>query len=185
MRQATKRPRIKLPFGMKDRLFAFFGMLVLLLHWGLVLTVFMTEEDTNGSKTDLLFLPFFATATYLLVTVLEKIPHQLNYLTDITEANAEKEYRKAVNMLRILEPVQSLLSNTFRKAKTMNCRLVWSFRSQFFQSLRHFSSHAKLLSTTHLLGNTVNLLISFRLAICTSTFSPRVFLTSLANGSPV
>lgn len=37
----------------------------------------------------------------------------------------------------------------------MNCRLVWSPRSQFFHSLRCFSSHAKLRSTTQRLGRTM------------------------------
>ena len=35
-------------------------------------------------------------------------------------------------------------------------RLVRSFRSQFFQSLRHFSNHAKERSTTQRFGITLN-----------------------------
>jgi len=79
-----------------------------LSHWGLVLSVFMAEVDNNGGKNDLFPLPIMATAIYLLVTITEKFPHQLNYLTDITEANAEKEYRKAVNMLRILKTLVAI-----------------------------------------------------------------------------
>lgn len=47
-----------------------------------------------------------------------------------------------------LEPVHDLLSKSARKAKWMNCKLVLSFRSQFFHKRRHFSSQAKERSTT-------------------------------------
>ena len=42
--------------------------------------------------------------------------------------------------------LSGLLTST---ARWIICRLVLSFCSQFFQSLRHFSSHAKERSTTH------------------------------------
>jgi len=108
MRQTTKRPMVKLAFRRKDRCFEVFGLLVLVSHWGLVLTVFTTEMDNNGSKNDLLPLLITGTAVYLGATLLQKIPHHLNYLTDITEANAEKEYRKAANMLRILKTLVAI-----------------------------------------------------------------------------
>jgi hypothetical protein len=40
------------------------------------------------------------------------------------------------------------------------CKLVFSFRSQFFQSLLHFSSHAKERSTTHRLLRQVEVAIA-------------------------
>ena len=55
-----------------------------------------------------------------------------------------------------LEPVYDLLSSKTRKARATICRLVLSLRSQFFQSLRHFSSHAKERSTTQRFGMTAN-----------------------------
>jgi integrase len=54
----------------------------------------------------------------------------------------------------ILEPVHNLLSMRATKASVAILRLVLIFRSQFFQSLRHFSSHANERSTTHRLGMT-------------------------------
>lgn len=42
-------------------------------------------------------------------------------------------------------------------------------RSQFFQSLRHFSSQEKLLSTTQRLGMTAKAWSPFRFAISTVT----------------
>jgi len=54
----------------------------------------------------------------------------------------------------ILEPVHNLLRSKTRKANTTILRLVRSLRSQFFQSLRHLSSHAKERSTTQRFGMT-------------------------------
>ena len=47
-----------------------------------------------------------------------------------------------------LESVHDLLSSSTRKAKWMNCKLVLSFRSQFFHRRWHFSIHANERSTT-------------------------------------
>jgi iron complex outermembrane recepter protein len=63
------------------------------------------------------------------------------------------------------EPVYDLLSSSLRNARWIICRLVFSLRSQFFQSLRHFSSHAKDRSTIHRLGSTANVCSSLRLTI--------------------
>ncbi len=60
----------------------------------------------------------------------------------------------ALARVRVLEPVHDLLRRSTRNARWTICKLVFSFRSQFFQSLRHFSSHAKDLSTTHRFGMT-------------------------------
>jgi hypothetical protein len=66
------------------------------------------------------------------------------------------------NITDILEPVHDLLSRRTRKARWTNCKLVLSFRSQFFHSLRHFSSHPKDLSTTQRLGKTTKVCSSLR-----------------------
>ena len=67
----------------------------------------------------------------------------------------------------------------------MNCSAVLYFLSQFFQSLRCFSSHAKLRSTTHRLGITSNVCNSLRLTTCTVTSSPKTAFTPSANGFPL
>jgi hypothetical protein len=48
----------------------------------------------------------------------------------------------------VLEPVQYLRSNSAKKAKLTNCRLVLSKRSVFFHKRRHFSNQANDRSTT-------------------------------------
>ena len=64
----------------------------------------------------------------------------------------------------------------------MNCSAVEKVRSQFFQSLRCFSSHAKLLSTTHRLGITANVCNSLRLTTDTSICFPKRAFTPSVNG---
>ena len=62
-------------------------------------------------------------------------------------------------------------------------RLVDNFRSQFFQSLLHFSIQENERSTTHRFGNTTNLCNSFRFT--TSTTAPVMRFIFRANFSPL
>ena len=82
-----------------------------------------------------------------------------------------------------LEPVYNLFRISVAKARTTICRLVLSFRSQFFQSRRHFSSQAKDRSTTHLFGSTTKVCSSLRFT--TSTAAPNRLRTPAAKGFPV
>ncbi len=83
----------------------------------------------------------------------------------------------------VLEPVYNLFRISVAKARTTICRLVLSFRSQFFQSRRHFSSQAKDRSTTHLFGSTTKVCSSLRFT--TSTAAPNRLHTPAAKGFPV
>jgi len=69
----------------------------------------------------------------------------------------------SIHDMGVLEPVYDLLSSSLRKAKWTICRLVFSFRSQFFHSRRHFSNHAKDRSTIQRFGSTTNACNSLRL----------------------
>jgi hypothetical protein len=69
------------------------------------------------------------------------------------------------------------------KASVTMCIDVLSLRSQFFHSLRHFSSHPKLRSTTHRLGIILKVWSSLRLAIV--TLHPSISWTFVAKDSPV
>ena len=60
--------------------------------------------------------------------------------------------------------------------------LVFNFRSQFFQSLRFFSSQPKERSTTHLFGSTTKEWSSF--LFTTSTDAWIISFTCVANFSP-
>src|SRR3990167_10261464 len=90
-------------------------------------------------------------------------------------------------ILSILISCYFFLQNLFKikttKARTVICRLEFNFLSQFFYNLRHFSNHAKDLSTIHLLGITLKVCNSLLLATVTS--HPSTSRTELAKFSPV
>lgn len=63
------------------------------------------EVDRYGSKASLWFLPGMGVFLYVLLTVLNRWPHIFNYPVKITAENAEKQYRMATRLLRILKTV--------------------------------------------------------------------------------
>ena len=98
-----------------------------------------------------------------------------------TPVDTPDEFMQALD--KVLEPVYNLFRISVAKARTTICRLVLSFRSQFFQSRRHFSSQAKDRSTTHLFGSTTKVCSSLRFT--TSTAAPNRLRTPAAKGFPV
>jgi uncharacterized membrane protein len=61
------------------------------------------QADNYGNKLTLLILPILATVIYFGLTQLNKYPHIFNYMTKITEDNAQKQYTIATRMLRFLK----------------------------------------------------------------------------------
>jgi len=55
--------------------------------------------DATGPKSSLVPLPVITTLTYLLFTVLIRVPHIYNYPKPITEENAERQYGNAVALM--------------------------------------------------------------------------------------
>lgn len=92
------------------------SLLLLILLWLLVLLSFFTlpsiipihfnasgKADSYGKKTTLFILPIIATAIYFGITQLNKYAHIFNYMTTITNENAEQQYKAATRMLRLLK----------------------------------------------------------------------------------
>ncbi|MCJ0742617.1 DUF1648 domain-containing protein [Pedobacter montanisoli] len=61
------------------------------------------EADRFGSKKEIFALPLIAIAIYTLLTILNRYPHIFNYPTQITEANALRQYTNATRLLRYLK----------------------------------------------------------------------------------
>lgn len=61
--------------------------------------------DGYGSKNTLWILPVTAVFMYLMMTVLEALPHIYNYMVEITPENAPTQYRIATRLIRILKTV--------------------------------------------------------------------------------
>lgn len=110
------RPKIKLTLSPLDNAFELAGKLFLIILWGLTVYIFLKlpatvpvhfngsgQPDSYGSKMILLILPALATLLYLGLTKLNKYPHIFNYMTDITEENAQRQYGIATRMLRFIK----------------------------------------------------------------------------------
>ena len=110
------RPKIKLTLSPLDNKLELTSKIFLVVMWGLTLYTFLKlpttipthfnasgQADNYGNKLSLLILPILATIIYFGLTQLNKYPHIFNYMTKITEDNAQKQYTIATRMLRFLK----------------------------------------------------------------------------------
>jgi hypothetical protein len=110
------RPKIKLTLSPTDKKLELFGKILLALMWGSSIYIFLKlpviipthfnasgRVDGHGNKITFLILPVFATLIYWGLTVLNKYPQVFNYLTEITEENAQRQYSIATKMLRFMK----------------------------------------------------------------------------------
>lgn len=67
-------------------------------HYG-----FSGKADGYGGKSTLLVLLGVLMAMYLLLLGVSRIPHKFNYVTEITESNAHRQYSLAIQMMRIVK----------------------------------------------------------------------------------
>ena len=116
------RPRIKLNLSPLDYKLELTSKMFLVVIWGLTIytysklptkipTHFNASGQANdyGNKLTLLILPILSTTIYLGLTQLNKYPHIFNYMTEINEVNAEKQYTIATKMLRSLKLVIQII----------------------------------------------------------------------------
>lgn len=110
------RPKINVSLSSLDKILESTGKLLIIIIWGLTLLVFFKlptiipthfnvagQPDGYGNKLTILVLPIIATLLYLGLTKLNQSPQSFNYITTITEDNAENQYTIAKRMLRILK----------------------------------------------------------------------------------
>ncbi len=114
--ELKNRPRIKLVKTNFDNFLESLGWLLLVLLWVKVLFSFNElpdiipthfnykgEVDGYGSKWTLMILPLTASIAYIGLTILNRFPHIFNYLVDITQENAERQYSISTKMIRALK----------------------------------------------------------------------------------
>ena len=110
------RPKIKVILTPLDKTIEFTSNIFLVAIWGLTLYTYIKlpttipthynasgQADDFGNKMTLLFLPILATILYLGLTQLNKYPYIFNYMTKITEENAQYQYSLATRLLRFLK----------------------------------------------------------------------------------
>lgn len=111
-----KRPRIKIMLTSSDKKIEIVGMLSLIILWGLSVYAYYSFPDTVpthfnfkgqvdavGKKETIFLLTGIATLLYVGISYLCKFPHLFNYPVSINSANAEKQYRISIRMLRLLK----------------------------------------------------------------------------------
>ena len=65
--------------------------------------------DKFGNKSSLWLLPFISMVLCVGLWILSRFPQYFNYLTDITEENAQRQYFLASKLVRVLAFVVSLI----------------------------------------------------------------------------
>lgn len=74
-------------------------------HISDVIPIHYDIDGSIGSYGDKIFIfisPFFATIIYLCLIFGAKRPHKFHYNVTITKENAERQYRNALQMIRVL-----------------------------------------------------------------------------------
>jgi hypothetical protein len=107
------RPKIKLIPGPLDFIYEGLSWLLLLCQWAYVLSVFQGlpaeipvhfnasgSPDAYGSKAQVWVLLLICTVLSLGLGLLNRYPHTFNYPVQITPANAEFQYKLAVQLMR-------------------------------------------------------------------------------------
>lgn len=107
------RPKIKVPYEQSDLLIEMVNITLLILIWGFTIVHYFDlpetipihfnakgDADGFGNKATIWLLPAIATFTFLLMFLLNRYPHLHNYMVNITEENALRNYRLSTRVLR-------------------------------------------------------------------------------------
>ncbi len=110
------QPKINIKLSNNQYFWEIFSFVLLLLYWMYIIFSFRSlpsaipthynfngEPDAFGSSETIFLLPIIGTFILLGFSALSKIPHHFNYLVEITEENAEKQYSIALSLLRFLK----------------------------------------------------------------------------------
>lgn len=109
----SARPKIKVPWETLDIIIELINITLLLLIIGYtginyidlpetIATHFNAkgEADGFGSKMTIWLLPGITLFIYVMMLVLNRVPHIHNYMVNITEENALKNYRLSTRLVR-------------------------------------------------------------------------------------
>ncbi len=118
----TNQPRLKLPINEKEKFTALTGWLILtgmLVYTGVSFGTLPESIPTHfgpsgapddfGGKWTIWTMPLIAFLLTVMLTLLTRYPHTFNYLTIITEENAEYQYRLARMLMHWLTIFVNLL----------------------------------------------------------------------------
>lgn len=63
------------------------------------------KADAYGDKDSLFAMPVIATVMFVLLSLVQRIPHLYNYPVEITPENAQRQYGMGVRLMRMLKIV--------------------------------------------------------------------------------
>ncbi len=114
----TSRPKLKVQFSKWDYLIETISLIIILMTiaWPITYMGDLPEEvprhynalgepDAFSDKSTLWILMAVSVASYTGLTILNRFPHLFNYPTEITETNAEKQYRMGTQLVRSLKMI--------------------------------------------------------------------------------
>ena len=110
------RPRIKPSLSVTDKFVEVVCLTLLFFMWGFTVHIFFKmpdiipihfnaagEVNNYGSKRTIFLAPVIATIIFWVLSMLNKYPWIFNYMVDITESNAARQYAIATRLLRFLK----------------------------------------------------------------------------------
>jgi uncharacterized membrane protein len=109
------QPIVKIKKEPLDYFLEYSALIVLIATWGFTIfhfnklpDIIATHFDLSGkpnefgSKYTIWLLPIIITFVYILMYNLNRSPYKFNYLIKITEQNANKQYKLASRMMRVI-----------------------------------------------------------------------------------
>jgi len=116
------RPIIKIPLRTADWVLEVAGIVMLIGTIIFIVTSYSSlsdqiathfnpsgEPDAFGSKSTVWIVMGINILIYVLLSLATRIPHHLNYLVEITEHNAARQYRIAINIMRSLKVITMII----------------------------------------------------------------------------
>jgi uncharacterized membrane protein len=117
-----ERPVIKLKMQRTDKIIEITGYVLLIGLWVFAIVSYRTlpdvipihfdvrgEADGFGDKGAVFGLPAMAVIMFVFLSFAGRKPHTFNYLETITPENAERQYRIATRMMRVLKVIILLI----------------------------------------------------------------------------
>lgn len=131
----NKHPKLKINLTRNELFTEFATFLLLIFFWIISISSLdylpdeipthyngLGEVDAYGDKETILILPLIATLLFIMMSIFSKFPHTFNYSVEITKENAEKQYKNAINLIRLLK-ITVLLIFIFINYKTIQIAL--------------------------------------------------------------
>ncbi|WP_104734422.1 DUF1648 domain-containing protein [Hanstruepera ponticola] len=119
---SNDRPRIKVPLESFDVVLELISITLIILMWVYLIVEYQElpetiashfnakgEADGYSSKNYLWFLPIISTVMYVSLFMINKFPHTHNYMVNITEENALKNYRFSTRIVRVVNTLTVIM----------------------------------------------------------------------------